>query len=390
MATLVIFILILGLLVFVHEFGHFLVARTFGMKVNEFGLGFPPRAFGWYTDPKTGKRTFVCGRGKDGLKETIVGEETKHEYPSTLYTVNWLPLGGFVRIKGETGEKASEADSFAGKPAWQRTLVLVAGVTMNFLLAAIVLGIGFMIGLPADTSILEDKQAILVGTPHAVVQQVEEGSPADLAGLRIRDAILSINGEIMADSRAVQEFVAAHSSDSLSVVAERGGEELTFTLVPSVLEGMEDRPRIGVLLLDAAIVRYPWYLALFKGFGAAFWGAINITLAFALLIKNLVLGQGLAFDVAGPVGIAVLIGESARLGISYLLNITAMISLSLAVINILPIPALDGGRVLFIAIEKLIRRPVPMKYEQLAHTIGFVLLMALIVVVTWRDIVALF
>ncbi|MBT3948650.1 RIP metalloprotease RseP, partial [Candidatus Parcubacteria bacterium] len=172
-------------------------------------------------------------------------------------------------------------------------------------------------------------------------------------------------------------------------IIARGDEEFVTKVIPEVFEG-EQVAKIGIALADAGIIRYPWHIAIYKGFVAAIFGLINIFVAFYFLVKNLVLGQGLLFDVAGPVGIANIVGQSAKLGINYLLNVTAMLSLSLAAINILPIPALDGGRILFIIIEKIIRRPVPMKYEQLAHTIGFMLLMLLVVVVTWRDVVGLF
>ena len=138
------------------------------------------------------------------------------------------------------------------------------------------------------------------------------------------------------------------------------------------------------------MIRYPWYLAIYKGFIATFIVLINIFVGFYFLLKNLILGHGLVFDIAGPVGIASLVGQSAKLGFNYLLNITAMLSLSLAAINILPIPALDGGRIVFVILEKILKKPVPMKYEQIAHTIGFLLLMTLIVVVTWRDVAKLF
>ncbi len=147
---------------------------------------------------------------------------------------------------------------------------------------------------------------------------------------------------------------------------------------------------MGVVLADAGMIRYPWHIAIGKGFMAAVFGLVNIFIAFFVLIKELILGRGLAFDVSGPVGIAVVVGQSAKLGFNYLLNVTAMISLSLAAMNILPIPALDGGRALFVILEKIFRKPVSMRYEQMAHTIGFVLLMALIVVITGRDVLNLF
>lgn len=367
-----------------------MAARWAGIKVYEFALGFPPRIVGWVKDPKTGKRKIMWGKGKDGLKETIVGEEAKEDHGNTVYTINWLPLGGFVRIKGENGENANDPDSFAAKPAWKRIIVLCAGVVMNFLLAAVVLALGFMIGLPADSSLLEDPDAIVVEGATVFVQQVQEGSPADLAGVDFGDKILQVDQQEIPSSDWLSSYIKENADQPITFLIARGQGQELITVTPSFLEDMDDVPRIGAVLGDAAVVRYPWYLAIAKGFMAAVTGTLTIIFSFYYLIVNLVAGNGLIFDVAGPVGIASIVGESARLGFSYLLNITAMISLSLAVINILPIPALDGGRVLFVIIEKIIRKPVPMKYEQLAHTVGFVLLMALVVVVTWRDILALF
>jgi regulator of sigma E protease len=388
MTTLIIFILVLSLLVFVHEAGHFLAARAFGIKVYEFAIGFPPRAFGWYRDPKTGKRHWLLGAGKDSLKDTVVGEQTEEEYPGCVYSFNWIPLGGFVRIKGETGQFRDEPDSFGSKPAWQRIVVLAAGVTMNFLLAALLLAGGFMIGLPSDASILEnDRHAQLVGEPTVVVQQVDPQSPAATADLKLGDVVTSVNGEAMVSADGVVSYIEANQESELTFTIVRGEEQFDTTVRPDYIGGMEDKKRIGFALVDAAIVKYPVHIALYKGFVAAANGTVAIVIGFYVLITQLIVGNGLAFDVAGPVGIASIVGDSARLGFAYLINVTAMISLSLAVMNILPIPALDGGRILFVIIEKIIRRPVPMKYEQLAHTAGFALLMLLIVVVTWRDIV---
>lgn len=392
MYTVILFILILSLLVIAHEGGHFFAAKWAKMKVYEFALGFPPRAFGWYKDPKTGKFRFVFGSGSHGLKKTVSGDEPTdpQEFPSTLYSINWLPLGGFVRIKGENGDAAKDPDSFGYQSAGKRIFVLSAGVIMNFLLAALILGVGFMVGLPADLSSFEDEGAVMVGEPTVAIQQVLPDSPAAQAGFSYGDALLTVNGEIVQNSAWVKEYIDTHAEDQLTFIYERGDEQLVSTVTPALLEGEDDGPHLGVVLGDVGIIRYPWYLAIPKGFVAAAVGVINILLAFGYLIAQLVTGGGFAFDVSGPVGIAVIIGDSARLGLNYLLNVTAMISLSLAVINILPIPALDGGRILFVLIEKITGKPVPMKFEQIAHTIGFVLLMGLVVVVTWRDIVALF
>jgi len=268
--------------------------------------------------------------------------------------------------------------------------VLIAGVTMNVFLAAVLLSAGFTIGLPADKDVLSDPRAIVVEEPAVTAQQVENGSPADSAGVKYGDILLSISGTPLITSSDLVTYVEAHPTEEAILEVKRGEDIVTLTLTPAQLSDEDATPRLGIILADAGIVRYPWYIAIWKGILAALFGVVNIFLTFFFLIKGLVTGQGLAFSVAGPVGIAVVVGESARLGMSYLINIVAMLSLSLAVINILPIPALDGGRLFFVVYERLFKKPVPMKYEQTAHTIGFLLLMILIVVVTWRDITNLF
>lgn len=389
MVTILIFLIILSLLVIVHEFGHFVMAKRFGIKVYEFGMGFPPRAFGIYKDPQTKKWRWILGKGKSSLKETIGGDERREEFDSTLYSFNWLPLGGFVKIKGENGESAGDSDSFGHHKAWKRLVVLVAGVTMNILLAAVLLSIGFMIGLPTDISAGVPQGATVREQPSVIVQQVLDGSAAKQAGITFGDKIVAVNDEAIDNAAELTAYVLNHATEELMVRIVRGDEERVVRVTPTILGEDDETPKLGILLAEAALVRFPWYSAIYRGFVGAGIGFLNIFIAFYILIKNLILGQGLAFEVSGPVGIASVVGQSARLGFHYLLHITAMISLSLAAINILPIPALDGGRALFVVVAKIIRRPVPMRYEQLAHTIGFVLLMILIVMVTYRDIVGL-
>lgn len=386
MMTTILFVLILSVLVLVHEWGHFYAARKSGMKVYEFGVGFPPRACGIYKDPKTKKWKFVSGKGESSLKETVGGEKREEEYPSTLYSINWLPLGGFVKIKGENGEDGKDPDSFGYHKTWKKAVVLVAGVTMNFVLAAALLGIGFFIGLPTDVSQGAPEGAILVDAPAVLIQSVVDDSPADVAGLTLGDKIVAIDGIPINSSAQMIESVRS-SSGSIELSIERTGEAMLINLTP--VETQAGVKQVGALLAEAAVIKYPWYLSLWKGVEGAWFGLINVFVGFFLLIKGLILGQGLAFEVAGPVGIANIIGQSAKLGVHYLINVTAMISLSLAAINILPIPALDGGRLLFVLIERFTGKPVPMKYEQAAHTIGFLALMALIVVVTYRDVLSL-
>ncbi|HQL52793.1 MAG: RIP metalloprotease RseP [Patescibacteria group bacterium] len=388
--TIIIFIIILGIIVLAHEFGHFITARKSGMKVYEFGIGFPPRAIGVYRDPKTKKFVWVFGKGKTKLKQAVAGEEIEEqEFPATLYSLNWLPIGGFCKIKGENGEKAVEPDSFGYQKAWKKVIVLSAGVIMNVILAGIVLGIGFIIGLPTDMSQGVDKRAIVITPAEVMIQSVEKNTPAETAGIQYGDVVISINDEFIVNTAQMQEIIKNNGDKEIKLVVRRNGEELSLQITPSLIKE-ETTPRLGVMLADAGVIRYPWYIALAKGFIAAGIVFVNIMITFYILIKGLIVGQGLMFELAGPVGIATIVGQGAKLGINYLLNITAMISLSLAVINILPFPALDGGRILFILIGGIIRRPVPLKYEQIAHTLGFLLLMVLFIFITARDVINLF
>ncbi len=386
MFTIVLFILVLSLVVLVHEAGHFLVAKKSGMKVYEFGWGFPPRAIGWYRDPKTKKIVRVGGGNKQNLAEVSGGSDTAEEFPATVYSINWLPLGGFVKIKGENGNDQSP-DSFGSKSFWRRLSTIVAGVAMNVVLAAVLLGVGFMIGLPTDMDGFNDPKAIVVEAPAVMIQQISPDSAAAKAGLVVGDKIVTFNGQPVTSADQIISLTKTNGTQPITAGVQGKGKALReVTVTPTVVEGS---PRLGVMLANAGVVRYPWYIAIYKGAIAAWFGLINIFIAFYLLIKNLILGNGLLFAVSGPVGVAAAVGESARLGFNYIINTTAMISLSLAAINILPIPALDGGRAFFIIIEKIIGRKLPAKYEQAIHAIGFVALLALIAVVTWRDIAAL-
>lgn len=392
MMTVILFVVILSILVFVHEFGHFIAARRAGMKVYEFAIGFPPLVIGVYKDPKTGK--FVWVNGKKAKRDAIkagggASAEEIHEYPATLYSINALPLGGFCKIKGENGESAKDPDSFGAKKYWQKFVVLVAGVVMNFLLAAVLLGVGFMIGLPTDITSGVDDNAIVVEAPSVVVQQIEVDSPASQLDLQLGDKIFSVDDVAVQKTDDMVNYVKANPEKEMAIHFSRAGEIMTVSATPAVVVDGQD-PRLGIMLAEAAVIRYPWYIAMWKGFVAASIGLVAIFVSFFTIIKNWIVGTGGAVQVSGPVGIAAIIGQSAKLGIHYLINVTAMISLSLAALNILPIPALDGGRLLFVTIEKVTGKPVPLKYEQLAHTIGFILLLILLLVVTVRDVIGLF
>lgn len=351
--TIIVFVFILGLLVFVHELGHFVAARKNGVKVEEFGFGFPPRMFG-------------VKRGE------------------TIYSLNWIPLGGFVKIKGETGEHKEDKDSFANKKIWRRAVILASGVLMNFVLAAVILSVGFMIGLPQVVD-GEDGHAIVRDAKVQIVQ-VLENTPAAEAGLLPGDVILSIDGQKIEDVTVMQDYLGGKIDTPVKIVLERDGQQLEKELKPVFLTET-GRGGVGVGLLKSGIVSYRWYLAIWKGAENTAFFTKEVVVAFYELIKNLIVTQKVSVDLSGPVGIAVLTGQVARMGFIYLLQFTALLSINLAVINFLPFPALDGGRILFLVIEKIRRRPVSQKIENTVHNIGFALLMILVILVTYRDVI---
>lgn len=370
--TIIIFILVLSLLVFVHEFGHFWTARRFGVKAEEFGFGFPPRAFGVY-------------KNKDGKWKKVIGRKQVEDAGDTIYSVNWIPLGGFVKIKGEEGDSESDSDSFANKKIWKRTLILSAGVIMNIVLAVFLFSIGSMTGIPkAITDDIGDRA--IVSDKKLQVVEVIPGSPAEEADLRMADVIVSINGQEFENISQMQEFVDEHGDEELSYEIRRGKEMLTFSIEPEPLED-SDREGVGVALAATGLVKYPFFTAIWEGVKTTGFLIVGIIVALAGLIKSLIIGDGgAAQQVAGPVGIAALTGQVADMGFAYLMQFVALLSINLAIINFLPFPALDGGRVLFLAIEKIKGRAVKKETEALFHNIGFILLLLLILVITFQDI----
>ncbi|MFA5029436.1 MAG: RIP metalloprotease RseP [Patescibacteria group bacterium] len=373
--TIVIFVAILSLLVFAHEIGHFFTARKFGIRVDEFGFGLPPRVIGLVFLSAKKKIRFLFGN-----RELKAENET--EQTGTIYSLNLIPVGGFVKIKGENGEAAGDRDSFASKAIWRRVSVLAAGVIMNLFLCALILIIGFIIGLPSAVS--GQMSGAIVSDNNIQVVEVLKGTAAEQAGLKPGDIINGVDGKTFGSIEELQKYLSGRADQLISLKLTRNTESLTKELLVQKYQAVTG---IGVALVETAIVRYPWYLAIWQGIKATFFWLVAIILAFASIIKNLVLGQPIGIEVAGPVGIAVMTGQAARLGLVYVLQFTALLSLNLAIINILPFPALDGGRILFLVIEKIRGRAVKQQLENLIHNIGFALLMLLIVFVTYRDII---
>jgi len=357
MIILIVFISLIGLII-LHEFGHFILAKKFGVRVEEFGIFLPPRLIG-----------------------KKIGE--------TLYSFNLLPLGAFVKLYGEEGGIES-AHSFTGKPIWQRALIILGGVVSFWIISAILLSIVFGMGVPQAIS--DQAEAV---NPKVQIVAVASGSPAEEAGIKVGDTIkqLTINNQQLTINKVkqVQEFTKEHLGQAITLTIERGKEVFDATLIPRVLPP-EEEGAMGVGLVRTALTSYPWYLAPIKGVEACFNFTGSIVAGLAQVFGNLIQGKGLpaGAQLMGPIGIGSLMTQAAHLGLTYYLQFIALISIYLAIFNILPIPALDGGKLLFLGIEKVRRKPVSQKIEQSITSIFFALLIALMIWVTIKDIIRIF
>ncbi len=365
--TILIFLLVLSLLVFVHELGHFVVAKRSGMKVHEFGFGFPPRMFG--IQKVGGKWKMVWG-----YKDTKTDD--------TVYSINWIPLGGFVKIMGEDNETAEDERSFVRKPFWPRFATLVAGVVMNFLLAGVLLGIGYMSGLPVAVESMDQiPQNAQFKDRHVAIIGVGEGTPAEKAGILPSDIIQSVNGQTFDTVEALQAYIKEHKGEKQSFTIQRVNETKTIE-VETLSEPKEGQGVVGVGLALYGKLSFSPLPAIGQGFKTAWEQLSNIASGLYHLFTA---GEGLK-SLGGPVKIAQITGQVADLGIIPLLQFAAFLSLNLALLNILPIPALDGGRVMFLIIEKIRGKANNPKIEQYANAIGFMVLILLMLVISARDV----
>lgn len=362
--SILIFIVVIVALIIVHEFGHFVAAKLSGMRVDEFGLGYPPRAA---TIAKVGE---------------------------TSYTLNWLPFGGFVKIYGEDGlsiDQARDARAFSSKPRFAQAFVLVAGVAMNLLFAYVLITGALVAGTPRALSESEVANARDV---QLMVADVLPGSPAARAGLTAGDTILSAeDGQVTfsgTDPAAFTTFVAngkGNTAITLSVRHADKKEETVFArpeagLIPSD----PSRAVLGVEVATVGVVPLSLSAAIVEG-AALTWGATVLTAEglWHFFYGVFTLSANLS-QVAGPIGIAGVVGNASAQGIGDLFSIMAIISINLALINLIPIPALDGGRLLFVLIESVIRRPIKASVARAINAAGFVFLILLMLVVTAHDI----
>ena len=368
MLTLLVFLIILGLLVFVHEMGHFIVARRNGIKAEEFGFGFPPRAVGCYFDEKSKKWKIVTGN--------------KHvESKNTIYSLNWFPLGGFVRIKGENGEEKMEKDSFAAKSAWIRIKVLSAGVIMNFVLAWVLFSFLLFLGINQEV----DQNDTTVTGAKIQIASVIPKSPAYEMGIREGDTVIKCVGQDIkcadqfANIAALQEFVAENKGKQITFEIERGESKLNLTGAPR-LEAPAGEGLLGIGLVQTIFVKYSIWEALKQG-PSVMW---NVFLMMGVVLKGLFAGD--TSNIGGPLAIAHFTKQATALGFASLVQLAALLSVNLGIVNILPIPALDGGRILFILIEKIKGSKVSQELEGTMHTVGFFLLMMLMVYLIVHDL----
>lgn len=359
--TGIIFLAVFSLLVVIHELGHFLTARLFKVKVEEFGLGLPPKAWG----KKLGKQ-------------------------KTLWSLNWIPLGGFVRMKGQDDfslANSNDPDSFSSKNKLQRAIILIAGVTMNYLLAIFLLTIGFVIGMdPFPGSDLANAQ-LEVNPSHVIISEITPDSPAFRAGFQPQDMILKINNNPISDSEQLLPFL--QNQTTLKYQIQRADQTLTLQVTPDPathLTGMA----VGTFF-EITPVQLSLPAAISTSFHEINRLAVLTVQAFGDLVMKITSTLTVPSNVSGPIGILALVDAASQHGFMAILQLTAILSVSLAVINILPIPALDGGRLLFIFFELfLFGKKIPHKVENTIHLIGFAAVIGLILFITWADLMKLF
>jgi regulator of sigma E protease len=350
MITTILFLLILSILVFVHELGHFLFAKLFKVRVDEFALGFPPRIF-----------SFKKGE--------------------TVYSLNALPLGGFVKIHGENPEDVDnkkDKRNFQNISWWKQIIILSAGVVFNILFAWLLMSLSLFIGT-SKIALDGVQDKYIEGERKVLIHQVLKDSPAYKAGIIPGDYVISINGSSTTGIKQVQESIK-NAPSPFSIIISKN--KATSSIEVKKLENNT----IGVGLAETATVRMGIFPSLYYGAQATYNLTTQIFVGVATFFGKLFTGNGSWEEVSGPVGIAKVVGSSSQEGFVSLLFITILISISLAAMNILPFPALDGGRIVISAIEGVMGKKLPIRFVNTLNSVGFILLLILMLVVTVKDI----
>lgn len=348
---IIVVIVFLSVLVVAHEFGHFITAKWWGIEVHEFALGFPPRLWG-------------------------------KKWGETLYTVNWFLFGGFVRIAGEDEDENNlsvpRERRFTSLSFPKRVSVIAAGACMNFLLGWLVLSIVFAIGIPG----------------RLMVTGVAASSPAAAAGIGQGDEITAVGDahetHSLQGADATKQFLAfvnAHRGSEVTIEANRGGATQRMTLVPRV-SPPQGQGAVGIAFAEAGAPAMPLAASIKEGLLVSLKMMWLIVKVIGTLIASLFVGGASLETVTGPVGMVRMTAEAQHMGFAYVLQLLALISLNLAVFNIIPFPALDGGRIFFLCAGKIKGSPIPAKFERAAHMVGMAVLLLLMAVVTAKDLFA--
>lgn len=370
--SILLFLIVLLFLVTVHEFGHFIIAKKSGIRVDEFAFGFPPKLW-------------------------------SKKWGETTYAFNLLPLGGYVKIYGEDAANLDPSDpdmkrSFAAKPRYIQSAVLLGGILFNFLAAWVLFSIMLMVGVSASVDPDHPLRFGKLQDIHVIATEVREGSPAQKAGVHVGDSLVSVRatGDAGAFLHAdidspdtLIDFVKGGQGVPLVLTVNRDGEPVEINITPEVDTNL-GRPIIGVSPDSVGTLRLNPFYAVLEGAVRTKDYTILITTGIFDFFAQAFRGEADMEQVAGPVGIVKQVGIAADMGFMHVLLITAVISINLAVINLLPIPGLDGGRLFFVVIESIIRRPLPSKAVAYVNLAGFGALMLLMIFVTYHDIVKLF
>ena len=355
------FIGMLLTLVVGHEFGHLIAAKSVGMRVLEFGIGFPPKLWG-------------------------------HSVGDTEYSVNALPFGGFVRILGEdTTESANDPQALSNKPPLAQAAVIFAGPFTNILLAFVFSFLALFMGV---TTVIDPEAGTMPQDARVVVLSVLPDSPAEIAGLMQGDVVTAIGQGDVSHPIAIPEDiipVVQESSGALVVSVTRDEEELSFEVMPRTGVSTEapGKLAIGLGTVSVGTVRLSFFSAIVEGFTQTVDTTVAIvTGVVGLIVHSFSLSADLT-NIAGPVGITQLVGDAASYGVGSILLLAAFVSINLGVINLLPFPALDGGRLAILGVEAMTRRKVPLGIANGINTIGFMILIVIMVLVTAHDVVRL-
>lgn len=343
--SIIIFLLTLSVLVFVHEFGHFIAAKKSGVDVEEFGFGLPPRIFG------------------------------KH-FKGTIYSINLLPIGGFVRLKGEGGEVLGFGNegSFSAAPKKKRALIIVAGVFGNLLLSYLILTFLFVVGSPRLSG-------------KITIDEINKSSPAELVGVKPGDIILSANGKSIDDSATLIQITNGNKGKEMTLSLKRGSETVDLKIVPRVTHPENEGP-LGVKLSTVGEIVYDKYSVFIAPLEALKAIGANLVLMFMALVSMLqsLLSVKVPEGVTGVVGIYKLSTEASQIGVRVFLQFVSLVSLNLFVFNLLPLPALDGGRLLFVILEKIFKKRISLRIENAINNFGMAFLLLIFVLITFSDI----